>query len=78
MDELQLIGRHGESVSVSKEVNRNIVAKQQKSDSLVPRKKQNNNGNDANNDTKLVGSNQVITSVNLININRAPLKEDVL
>ena len=79
MDKLQLIGRYGESVSFSKEVNRNIVVKRQKSDRLVPqKKKQNNNGNNANNNTKSVGSNQVITTVNSININRAPLKEDVM
>ena len=78
MDKLQLIGRHGESVSVSKEVNRNIVVKQQKSDRLVPRKKQNGNDNNANKNIKPVGCNQLRTTVNTININRAPLKEDVL
>ena len=78
MDELQLIERHGELLSVSKEVNRNIVVKRKKSDRLVPQKKQKDNGNNANDIIKSVGSNQVITTVNLININRAPLKEDVL
>ncbi len=78
MDELQLIGRHGESVSFSKGVNWNIVVKQQKSDRLVPRKKQNNNNNNADNNIKSVGGNQLITTVNTINIDRAPLKKDIL
>ena len=39
MDELQLVGRHGEPVGVSEEVSRIVVVKQQNSDRSVPLKK---------------------------------------
>ena len=78
MDELQLVGGHSEPANVSKEVSRIVVVKQRNSDRSVPLKKHNDNNNKADNDIKSVGGNQLITTVNSINIDRAPLKEDVL
>jgi hypothetical protein len=78
MDELQLVRSHSEPAGVSKEVSRIIVVKQQNSDRSVPLKIQNDNNNKADNAIESVGGNQLITTVNSINIDRAPLKEDVL
>ena len=41
-------------------------------------KKQNEGDDEANNTSGSVGGNQLIIIVNLINIDRAPLREDVL
>ena len=78
MEELHLVGRHGGPVNVSKGVNRIMVGKQRNSDRSVPRKKQNKHGDKADNDGESVGCKQLITTVNSINIDRAPLKEDTL
>ena len=78
MDELQLVRSHSEPAGVSKEVSRIVVVKRQNSDRLVPLKIQNDNNNKADNAIETVGGNQLITTVNSINIDRAPLKEDVL
>ena len=78
MDELQLVRSHSEPAGVSKEVNRFVVEKRQNSNRLVPLKIQNDNNNKADNAIESDGGNQVITTVNLINIDRAPLREDVL
>ena len=74
MDELQLVGSHSELVSVSKEVSRIVVVKRQNSDGSVLQKKQNKSGNKADNKIKSVGRNQLIITVNSINIDRAPIK----
>ena len=78
MDELQLVGSHSEPAGVSKEVSRIVVVKRRNSDRSVPLKKQNDNNNKADNTVKSVGGNQLITTVSSINIDRAPLREDVL
>jgi hypothetical protein len=73
MDELHLVRNHSETAGVSKEVSRIVVVKQRNSDRSVPLKIQNDNNNKADNAVKSVGGNQLITTVNLINIDGAPL-----
>jgi len=45
---------------------------------LVPLKKQNEEDDEAEDASRSVGGNQKVMNVNLINIDRAPLREDVL
>ena len=78
MDELHLVRSHSETAGVSKEVSRIIVLKRRNPNHSVPLKKQNDYNNKADNAIKSVGGNQLITTVNSINIDRAPLKEDTL
>ncbi len=54
------------------------VVEQQNSDHSAPLKKQNKEDDEADNASKSVGNNQKVMDVNLINIDRAPLREDVL
>ena len=78
MDELHLVGRHGEPVNVSKEVDIIIDIKRQKFRPFGSAEKQNKHGDEADNDSESVGCKQLITTVNLINIDRAPLRENVI
>jgi len=78
MDELHLVRRHGEPVNVSKGVNIIMVGKRQNSDRSVSLKKQNKHGDKADDDSESVSCKQLITTVNSINIDRAPLREDTL
>ena len=79
MDELHVVVRHGEPVIFfSKEISSKVVVKQQNSDHSVPLNKQNKEGDEADNASGSVGSNQLVIIVNSINIDRAPLREDVL
>ena len=55
-----------------------MVVRQQNSDHSVPLKKQNKEDNEANDASGSVGGNQKVIIVNSINIDRAPLREDVL
>ena len=59
-------------------VNRKLVVTQQNSDRLVPLKKQNKRDDNANNAIGSVGGNKFIIIIIPININRAPLREDVI
>ena len=54
-----------------------IVVKRQNSDSLAPLKKQNKEDDKADDASGSVGNNQKVINVNLIKIDRAPLREDV-
>ena len=55
-----------------------VVVKQQNSDCLALLKKQNKEDDKAGNASRYIGNNQKVINVNLINIDRAPLREDVL
>ena len=55
-----------------------VVVEQQNSDHLVTLKKQSKEDDKANNASRSFDGNQLVIIVNLININRAPLREDVL
>ena len=78
MDELHLVGRHGEPVNVSKEVDIIIDIKRQKFRPFGSAEKQNKEDDKADDASGSVGGNQLVIIVNLINIDRAPLREDVL
>ena len=78
MDELHVVIWHGEPVIFfSKEVNPLVVAKRQNSDLSAPLKKQNKEDDKADNASGSVGGNQKVINMNSINIDRAPLREDL-
>ena len=55
-----------------------VFVEQQNSDCLALLKTQNKEDDDADNASGSVGGNQKVINVNLINIDGAPLREDVL
>ena len=55
-----------------------VVVKQRNSDRSVLLKTQNKEDDKANDASGSVGGNQKVINVNSINIDRAPLREDVL
>ena len=54
-----------------------VVVERQNSDRSAPLKKQNEEDDKANNARGSIGNNQKVINVNSVNINRAPLREDV-